>query len=120
MPRLRGLKLGIKLTLGERGLGKNQNAPIEGIETNHWLNIMGSPILGKNQNAPIEGIETLQFITPVFFSVIVRIKMPRLRGLKHIDSKLMSESGKNRKNQNAPIEGIETLQPDSDDPKQFV
>ena len=37
---------------------------------------------GKNQNAPIEGIETTQSLRQNGNLDHVRIKMPRLRGLK--------------------------------------
>jgi len=85
---------------------KNQNAPIEGIET-RGSHIAIPLLLGKNQNAPIEGIETPRSIVPAIKRGFVRIKMPRLRGLKLIHGKLARGCGFS-KNQNAPIEGIET------------
>jgi len=113
-------------------LSKNQNAPTEGIETDEVVQIQLCSISGKNQNAPIEGIETE---APSFSlhsaprvrikmprlrglkrrlpgckrdGVEVRIKMPRLRGLKLQFPQTVKPPYKRGKNQNAPIEGIET------------
>ncbi len=62
--------------------GKNQKAPIEGIETNvkpRNVRLCKS----KNQKAPIEGIETCDNATFDTNGGVVRIKKPLLRGLKH-------------------------------------
>ena len=64
----------------------------------------------KNHMAPIEGIETCRVYSTLLVHAVVRIKMPRLRGLKLslIYIALWIQPGKN---QNAPIEGIETNTP---------
>jgi len=82
MPRLRGLKPIVCGTSAFDAPGKNQNAPIEGIETRHGTHAGLQTSCSKNQNAPIEGIETEHLPANVALKDVVRIKMPRLRGLK--------------------------------------
>ncbi len=64
---MRGLKQLVKNFQVCSTLSKNQNAPIEGIET--WSTcalVVGEDANGKNQNAPIEGIETFENVFFVY------------------------------------------------------
>jgi len=82
MPRLRGLKQFRPVVHNTTVIIVRIKMPrLRGLKPDVLNNFIGSNI-GKNQNAPIEGIETRTTGATKRLRRIVRIKMPRLRGLK--------------------------------------